>query len=371
MPRANRWSVISPKSKGASGGGRGCTGLKNEAAEPRTPRNLEALLRVCARPGRVLILLQNNPDPDALASAKALAEILRQRLGKRAVIGYGGACGRAENRAMIRVLRIGARHLSPDELPVFSTLCLVDTQPVSGNNMLYAARAPEAVIDHHNLPKRVRWTAEVCDVRPKYGACATILYEYLKAAGVECSSSLATALFYGIQSDTQDLARESSPADVRAYQELFLIADKKKLAEIRRAPVSSRYFQALHDSLRHSLVAGNVVITRIPQAANPDLIAEVAELMMRLEGMRTSVCYGACGRFVHLSARAIDARGHVDQRIRRVVARIGTGGGHNTMAGGQVPINGAPDALLAQIHERILRAFAPGKETRPLTRAEG
>ena len=337
---------------------------------PRSERNLSQVLQICGRPGRVLILMQDHPDPDALASAKALRKIVNVRLGKRPVIAYGGACGRAENRVMMDLLRIGARRISPDQLDKFRTICLVDTQPMTGNNILFASRIPEIVIDHHILPTRRLWTAEFSDVRPEYGACATILYEYVRAAGIKINPNLYTALFYGIQSDTQDLSRESCPADQRAYLELFSMADKRKLAEIRRAPVDTRYFQALQDSLSNCVVSGKTAISFIRGGKTPETIAEVAELLLRLKGVRSSVCYGLCGDYIHLSARAIDARGHVDRRMRRVVARIGTGGGHHTMAGGQVPVAGDPEKTLAILRERILQVFSPGCGTCPLTRPQ-
>ena len=134
--------------------------LNKGNAARHTEQNLAKLLDICSRPGRVLVLMQDHPDPDALASAKALRKIVTVRLGKRPIIAYGGSCGRAENRVMMNVLRIGARRISPGELEHYGTICLVDTQPRSGNNILFASRIPEAVIDHHNLPRRHPWTAQ-------------------------------------------------------------------------------------------------------------------------------------------------------------------------------------------------------------------
>ena len=344
--------------------------MKTREGGPNTAENVERVVRICGRKGRILILMQDNPDPDALACAKALRKLVQVRTGKRAIIGYGGVCGRAENRAMMEVLRIDAHVVRPEELSRYRTICLVDTQPVSGNNILFASRIPEIVIDHHNLPKRKTWSAEFSDVRPEYGACSTILYEYLQAAGIKMNTNLSTALFYGIQSDTQDLGREVSPAGVRAYQQLFLVADKKKLAKIRRAPVPADYFHALEASLSNSVVAGKTVISFVPACHNPEILAEVAELLLRLEGIRSSVCYGLCGDTIHLSARAIDARGHVDVRLRRVVARLGSGGGHSAMAGGQVPVEGNPEKRLELVRSRLLATFGVDAEACPLVPPE-
>lgn len=328
---------------------------------------LEALLKACDRKGRILILTQNNPDPDAIGSAAALREIISKRLHKRASIRYGGVCGRAENRAMMHVLHIDAKPLSAADIKKFKIVCLVDTQPLSGNNVLPDSRQADVVIDHHLLPKKVHWNAAYSDVRPDYGAAATMVYEYVRAAKLKLDARLATALFYGIQSDTQDLGREASAADVEAFQELFFLADKKKLAQIRRAPVPPDYFHQLHDALQRCIVAGSAVITSLEGDNDTDVYAEIADMLLRLEHSRTSVSFGRSGESIYISARSVDGRSNTADRMRRVVKGIGAGGGHRTMAGGQVPCDGDDfDERIAEVHKRVVRHFARNADARPL-----
>ena len=336
----------------------------------RSAEGIEAVLRICGSRGRILLLMQDNPDPDSIASAAALRDLIYSGLHRRAVIGYGGRCGRAENRAMLDVLRIDAHRIVPHHLAGFSTVCVVDTQPGSGNNVLRNARVADIVIDHHPTPKRHVWVAKWADIRPGYGATSTVLYEYCLAAAHKLSPGLATALYYGIQSDTQDLGREVNPADTAAYLALFPQVDRKKLRRIRRAAVPAEYFQMVHRSLSNCVVAGTTVISTIPSCSNPDMVSEIADLMLRLSGIRISVCYGLCGDTIHLSARAVDARSNVLPRIRRVVSRLGTGGGHRTMAGGQVPVEDDPEKRMRLVRERLLTVFAAHQEPRPLLSAK-
>jgi len=331
-----------------------------------TAAGVEAIVRLCRRRGTVGILMQDNPDPDALGSAMALRALVQTLTGKRAAIIFRGVCGRAENRAMMRLLNIDARQVEHTELKSFKTLCLVDVQPHAGNVGFFKSRAPDIVIDHHVLPDKKMWKAEFSDVRPHYGATTTILYEYLTAAGIKPNADLATAMFYGIQSDTQSLGRDAYPADIHAYQALFLLADKSKLARIHRAPVPMEYFQMLSDALEHGIVAGKTVISFMPRAYPAEMIAEVADLLMRLEGIRTAVVYGLHAGMIHLSVRSVDARGNAVNRIRRVVRDIGSGGGHGSIAGGQIPIKGDPQKLVALVQQRILDAFAQKKAIIPL-----
>lgn len=327
---------------------------------------LAALLKAADRPGRTLILMQDNPDPDAIGSAYALREILKERLGKRAAIGYGGTVGRAENRAMLDELRIAAQRIGPDDFDSFKTICLVDTQPRTGNNALPGSTPAHVVIDHHETAPHLHWEAAFADVRPAYGATATMLWEYLGAAGLDLTGPLATALLYGIQSDTQDLGGETSAADMTAYHDLYVRADKRKLAAIRRAPVDAEYFAVLRDSLERSVVAGKAVITFVHGDRSADIFAEIADRMLRLRGMESSVCFGRSGPVVYISARSFNPRTNCMIRMRKVVEGIGTGGGHGTMAGGQVPINARPRDTMSQVYRRILTHFAGGRKPAPL-----
>jgi len=332
----------------------------------RSATNAESLLRICGRKGRVLVLMQDNPDPDAIASAMAVRDLVRERLNKRVVIGYGGVLGRAENRAMVHELHVETRRVEPAQVRGFKTLCLVDTQPRAGNNALLRSRPADIVIDHHIPAKGKPWQAELRDVRPEYGASSTILYEYVAASGLKPSPALATALFYGIETDTQDLGREASRADFETFQALVPVADARKLARIRRAPVSPEYLAIFRDGLSNAVVAGTTAISLIRGCDNPDIFAEIAEMLLRVDGVRSSVCYGPCGDTIHLSARASDARGNTAYRMKRVVSRLGTGGGHRSMAGGQIPIIGDVDKRLHLVHSRLLKYFARSQDCRPL-----
>lgn len=323
-------------------------------------------MRICGRDGPILILMQDNPDPDALASAAALRDLIHARLKKKATIGYGGMCGRAENLEMMRLCKIDARHVTVSELSKFKTICLVDAQPYSGNNIVVGWTPPNIVIDHH-LPSRQRlWSAEFTDIRPDYGSTSSIFYEYLLASGTKPDSNLATAMFYGIQSDTQELGRESGPTDIEAYRELFLIADKKKLARIRRAPVPVVYYKMLLESLSSCVIAGNAAISFIRMCRNSDMVAEVADLMIRLESIETAVCYGVCGDKIYLSIRVNHIKSNAAKLVTQIVKNIGAGGGHRRMAGGQIPITGNFEETVANVQARILKFVARDKEPVPL-----
>ncbi len=283
---------------------------------------------------RVLILLHDYPDPDALASAMALKRLVeRRRPSCRLDIGFGGIIGRAENRAMVRAMRVDLHSVSDLDVSNYDGVALVDTQPRTGNNSLPAGVLPTVVIDHHPLRKQTR-RVRFFDVRTRFGATATMMYEYLRAARFRLDADLATALFYGIRAETQALTREASAADRDAYVALLPITDFRKLAEIEHAGVSREYFDALGVALAGTTLYGDVVVISLGEISNPDFCAEFCDMILRFEGARWALCVGSSGGILYLSLRTRERSGHAGRTIEKIVGREGRAGGHATMAGG-------------------------------------
>ena len=84
--------------------------------------------------GRILIVTHDNPDPDSIAAAVALRHLLLIQTGQNAVIGFGGIIGRRENLNMVMELEIVLTPISTLDLDQFDVVCMVDTQPGTGNN---------------------------------------------------------------------------------------------------------------------------------------------------------------------------------------------------------------------------------------------
>ncbi|MGZ6142939.1 MAG: DHH family phosphoesterase, partial [Myxococcales bacterium] len=204
---------------------------------------LRKLLAVARGHERALVLTHDNPDPDAVASACGLAHLLHHCAGVGAAAAYGGIIGRAENKAMLKVLHLPIQPVARIEPERHDLVCLVDTQPEVGNYSLVSAALPELVIDHH--PARPSsLLAAFHDVGGPAGATSTLVTQYLRAAKLVPGPQLATALFYGIKSDTRDLGREYDPLDVECYNWLFPMIDKPSLSRIEHPSVPGRYFAA-------------------------------------------------------------------------------------------------------------------------------
>jgi nanoRNase/pAp phosphatase (c-di-AMP/oligoRNAs hydrolase) len=320
-----------------------------------TQERLKLLDQAIGDSDRVLILPHNDPDPDAIASAVALRHLLAQRLGVEVNIAYKGIIGRAENKALVRYLGYPLRRLTGSDLRQPMPIAMVDTQPGAGNNALPSNSTAAIVIDHHPWLE-VTAAARFVDVRSDVGATSTILTEYLQAAGIEPAPPLATALFYGIKTDTMGLGRGASPADTDAYFYLQPRIDVDALVEIERAQVPAEYFKSLSASVQAAQVHDGVVISYVGPISYPDLAAEMADILLRLEGTRWVICMGVYQDNLILAVRTRSRRGGAGQLVRAIVGDRGTAGGHGAMAGGQVPMQGEdPEQVARQLGRDALQ----------------
>jgi nanoRNase/pAp phosphatase (c-di-AMP/oligoRNAs hydrolase) len=316
---------------------------------------LAQLVRASSGRGRWLVLTHDHPDPDALASAVGLTRLLRA-LGRRATAAYGGMVGRAENREMVRSLKLRLSHIRHLQLKHFDHFALVDTQPETGNNQLPPGVVPEVVLDHHPRRKQTR-SVPFQDVRPEYGATATLVAEYILAAGLKVTANEATAMVYAILTETRDFGREASGPDKRVYDLLLPRARKDALARIQHPRLPLSYLALLHRAVERLMSVGNLVVSHLGPVPQPDIVPEIADLLVRLEGKTWSLVSGSHGERLYLSLRTTNPLADAGRVMQRLVGRQGRGGGHGTLAGGWVPLAAEPDRQLQRLSERLCQAL--------------
>jgi nanoRNase/pAp phosphatase (c-di-AMP/oligoRNAs hydrolase) len=315
---------------------------------------LERLISTAQTAQRLLILPHSDPDPDAIGSAVALQYLLKLKAGLPGEIIYHGVIGRAENKALVRLLDHPLAKLSPAHFKEPVSVALIDTQPNTGNNALPRSIQPTIVIDHHPLQEE-ELEVPFADIRPDYGATSTILAEYLQTAEIEPSPSLATALFYGIETDTMSLGRGAKPPDVAAYFYLQQRIDVEMLVQIEQAQVPADYFRSLVRALQSTYLYGKVLASYIGPMSYPDLAAELGDLLLRLQEVRWVICIGLYQDSLILAIRTRTQHRGAGKLARQIVAERGSAGGHGALAGGQIPLKGEDPQRLA--HEVIQRAL--------------
>lgn len=311
----------------------------------------------------VLIVTHDHPDPDALAAAYALRHLILMKTGQQAVIAFDGIIGRSENRAMVRELQIETVPLGTLDPHEFAVVCLVDAQPGTGNVSLPASCTVDLVIDHHPLRETTgscRWV----DVRPGYGAAATILHEYLLAHDLTIATKLATILFYAIKSETQSLGRDWSPADRDAYRGLLPLCNNRILYRITHPSLPQEYFARVNTAMESARIYGDLLVFDLQRIDHPEIVAEMADFLLRAEGVEVAFGFGEYEDEGVLALRTSAPAVNAGTVIQQITAGCGSSGGHGQIAGGQIPIlprdAAGKLALEAELVRRLLTAL--GKE---------
>jgi len=316
-------------------------------------KKIDTLRTVLADSRKTLILTHDNPDPDAIAAALGWQYLLRSYFGQEGTIAYGGIVGRAENRSMIEHLRIPMVPIDRINFQDYSRVALIDTQPLTGNNSLPDSVIPDMVIDHHPLRDATK-EIPFFDVRERIGASCTLVTSYLRATGTPIQPRLATALYYGIKSDTQDLGRNAGALDVENYLFLFPQVQRELMNRILHPKVSAEYFKILNRAFKKARIHGDTLTTSMGRLKNPDMVAEVADMLLRHEGVEWVMTMGTFQKALILSLRTSNLQGGAGEIAQGVVRGIGKAGGHGMIAGGKVELKGRS---LQELEELLVGRF--------------
>ncbi|HEY7167456.1 MAG TPA: bifunctional oligoribonuclease/PAP phosphatase NrnA [Candidatus Binatia bacterium] len=298
---------------------------------------------------KVHILLQHDPDPDAIGSALALRELLGRNRPTTPIVTFGEVT-RPENLAMLRLLEIQIDRITPEDLHRDGArLALVDVQPPYFEQSLGRV---DLVVDHH--PRRTDFKARFTDLRTAYGATSTIFTEYLRAAGVEPSQRLATALLYGIKTDTLFLERGSNLADLNAFSFLYPSANKAMITRIERPALPLEDLEALGRSLTRLELDNGVAVIYLGEVKREDVIPQMAEFCLQIEGVEWSVVGGLYENRVVISVRNVGYVKSAGEIMKRLYDDIGSAGGHRAMAKAVVPVDRFKEKF-GEVSEKAIR----------------
>ncbi len=313
-------------------------------ARPPKSRSVAAdgrrLLRFLAahrdRLSPLLILTHDYPDPDSIASAVALKFIAESVFNIRCTVAHGGVIGRTENREMVSRLKIPIRRLRPGELTRAANVALVDTQPAFNNNPFPQDRRAAIVIDQHRSD--VDPKAELSLVNLDCGATSVILAQALFASRRVPPPQLATALAYGILTDTLNFYRSHDPAVLRTYLRLLPHCDLAVLAKIQNPTRSSRFFSTLALGIRLAVSCRDVIVSHLGAVENPDLVSQTADFFLTYKNARWSLISGRYHGRLCMSLRTTVDGAEAGEILRDICGDRASAGGHGGIAGGSFEV---------------------------------
>lgn len=298
-----------------------------------------------------------NPDPDALGSMLGLAHIVETCLGKPTRLTRDGEIFRAENRAMVELLDIKLEPIDGISWHPNEALVMVDSQPKTGRHSIDGKVPIYGVIDHHQTPGSLD-DIQFQDIRIGIGATCSLVTRYLIEQDLNIPVRVATALYYGIETELCGFPREASSMDDSALQFLYPLADHDLISQIRNARLPLDYFECILTALQSSFIYDDLIISWVNDMPQPELAAQVVDFMIRFERIDWAVCAGVCGDQLILSVRAGKPNAQAGEMLRQVAGKLGgRAGGHDRRAGGFIPLASTAPSAIEQVQGDLRRSL--------------
>jgi nanoRNase/pAp phosphatase (c-di-AMP/oligoRNAs hydrolase) len=306
--------------------------LLTEFSRSLTRLKVQQYQRYFSDADRVLILLHNEPDPDAIASGLALRNVLR-RTKQTAVIAAFQGVTRPENVRMVNLLDIHVETIRPEEIGNYERFAMVDVQPHYFNGIIDRV---DLVIDHH--PEQTGYSAVFKDIRPDYGSTSTILTEHLRAVDANISERTATAMLYAIKSDTLFFNRQANRVDLEAFSYLYPLSDAALIRKMEGAEITMERLEYVLKAKQNGQMVEQVFCAFLGTSPREDFIPYVADFYLQLENVQWTVISGVVNDQFVVSVRNLGYSRNAGDFVRRWFNDIGSAGGHRTMAKAVVPV---------------------------------
>jgi len=311
---------------------------------------LKKLYKAISGTKRPLILIYGNPDPDALASAWAMKELLHVA-DVTASIRYTGEVGRLENEAMIHSLRIPALSLEKNNLHDADLIILVDCQPEFFKD-IQLPRC-DIIIDHH--PRKSHREYPYVDIRPYCLASSSILTQYIQANQIQINKRLATALYYGIQTDSRNSQRRPTSIDLDAIHFLEKKIDRNLLRRIEISSYSLSFLDYFSIALIKLRYSNNVLYSHMGPVLSSDVCVQIADFLIRVKEAKWTIVSGVAGKKLIVVFRCDGNKKHAGKTAQAAFGIFGSAGGHRTMARAEIDENELPLAITLTQNERLER----------------
>jgi nanoRNase/pAp phosphatase (c-di-AMP/oligoRNAs hydrolase) len=311
-------------------------------------KRFQDLLKVLDTNKPVIIQAHDYPDHDAIASGFSLMHLLR-KFGFACEFCYGGEMQGFSIAGVIKDLLIPVVPASSLDITQQTQIILVDG--IAGNrNVTNLSDFPlTGIIDHHQPPPVIP-ACPFIDIRPGFGSCSTIIYQYYLETMTEPPRDVATALLTGIMMDTAQMTRGVAMVDLAAFSGLFFKSDWEESAHILRNSFSVQDIPVLRYAFDHYYIQGQVCFvelesSRIRQAqgdpcaeisVRPELLGLISDYFLRMAEIHFVVTVETGNTACRLSLRSEEPRLPADVIIKRALKGIGSGGGHSHMSGGTI-----------------------------------
>jgi len=278
-----------------------------------------------------------NADPDAMASALALQRLFWRKV-KKTIVCRINAIKRSDNLAMVKLLGLQVPYVNSVDTSEVTKWATVDGQP--HHHPRFSKIKFDIIIDHHPPAKDLE--APFIDIRENFGATSSMLTEYLRAASIKPSARLATALFYGIKTDTDNFARSSSANDIKAFKYLYPYVNLNIIKKIEFSEINRANLAAFQKAFEHLEFIGKNIYIHMGTVTDSDALVIIADFFLKMAEASWCFVSGIYGQKVIIIVRNAGFRLHAGKMVQRLFGDLGSAGGHKTAARVEIPL----DALM-------------------------
>ena len=289
----------------------------------------------------MMVLIHDFPDPDAIAGGCALEYLAEKGFGITCRVIYGGIIGRAENRNMVRLLKLPVHKIRHGDFKKYPNVALVDTQPSFENNSFPKRRKKAKIIIDQHHPD-VEPCADLAIIDEACGAACVIVAEALVESKLEIPEKIGTALAYGILTDTMNFARSHRADVVKTYLDILPACNMRLLAKIQSPPRNRHYFTVLQRGIRQASAHRGLVTSHIGEVKNPDYVSFIADFLLTYKTATRSFCTGRYKGRLHMSLRLSRPGTSAGVILRDCVDDKRNAGGHGLIAGGSIRMGDNP-----------------------------
>jgi len=329
--------------------------FKSFFIKKETELNWAKLMDLVLPNDSLLLLMYGSPDPDAIASAMALRELLQRTRGlAKCSFASTEPLNRQQNYEFIFSMRLNIQLINQVDLSAYRLIALIDAQPSFLGGLLSFLQ-PHIVFDHH--PREGEWKATMEDIRPNYGALSSIMTEYLLCANIKIPRSLHTALLYGIKTDTDNFDRDTIAEDINAYTYHTKYANMPLIRRIELNQTPDSFLKYFDHAFHHVNNFRGRRICYLGKVESPDVCVQVADFFLRLIGTYYVVIAGIVEDKLIITFRGDGYRQDCGALAQNAFGSFGSGGGHKGAARMEIPLNVLKKQLGDNLAQHIVDRF--------------
>jgi nanoRNase/pAp phosphatase (c-di-AMP/oligoRNAs hydrolase) len=229
---------------------------------------------------------------------------------------------------MIKLLNLNLKHIRKLDNSEITKWAIVDSQP--HHNEQLGRYEFDIIIDHHAAGPELK--ARYLDIKEDYGATSTMLVEYLRTVGIRPSPTLATALFYGIKTDTDNFVRDSTPHDINAFKYLYQFVNANIIKKIESSEVTRKSLGSYRLAMERLIFLKGMAFIHMGKVDNPDTLVMIADFFLKMVEATWSIVSGLHGKKLIIIFRNAGFRLDAGKTAQKLFSTYGLAGGHRSAA---------------------------------------